>query len=132
MKLLTGFFLLALVPSCSADNPIPVHEVATSTASITQTCSLCVTDGVKDIAAKTSSGTLAGYFAIEVYNPSSSTNTVNCGFDLSLSTQIGSVWYGREVPAGVGVYFAAQSGRKLYCETQNSVGCTQLTITQMK
>lgn len=108
-----------------------VHEVAQSTSSIIQTINLCNT-GPVDVAVATSSGTLAGHFALEVYNPTASTNTVNCAFDISVSTNIYSVWYGREIFAGGSVLWQKLSNRKLWCLTQNSGGCTRVTITQMK
>lgn len=128
--------LLLLCPSAYAQSNIQnVHEVATSTGSITQTISLCNT-GASDVAAATSSGTLAGSFGIEVYNLAASTSTVNCGPNIAVSTNQGSAFYGREVPAGSGVYWGIASTRKLYCLTQNSSGvggsCTRVTITQLK
>lgn len=128
-----AFLLFLLNGSAYAQQGVQVvHEVATSTSSLTQTISLCTSGAVTDVATATSSGTLNGAFAIEVYNIAASTNTVNCGFDLSLSTQTTSAWYGREVPAGLGVVWQRLSNRKLYCETQNSGGCTRVTVTQMK
>lgn len=110
-----------------------VHEVALTTTTITQTVSICASGGAVDVTAATSSGTLAGAFAIEVYNLAASTNTINCGQDVSLSTNSASAWYGREVVAGVGVYYAVPpSTRKTRCMTQNSGGCTRATITQFK
>ena len=145
MKYLISLFILTsfLTSFLTAKNSYAqqgitnVHEVATSTSSIVQSISICAVtggncQGACDVALATSSGTLAGYFGIEVYNQSASTNTVNCGFDVSLSTNSGSAWYGREVLAGIGVYFGALSPRKLYCMTQNSGGCTKVTVTQMK
>ena len=109
-----------------------VHEVAQSTNTIVQSISLCQGDGALNVVSATSSGTLAGHFGVEVYNLTASTNTVNCGFDLSLSTSANSAWYGREVLAGTGVLWQKLSKRILYCMTQNSGGCTRLTITQIK
>ena len=130
-------YLLALLgvaaPAAAQSNIQYVREVALSTNTITQTISLCVANGADDVTARTSSGTLAGAFAVEVYNLAGSTSTINCGQDVSLSTASTSVWYGREVPAGVGVYYAVPpSTRKTRCMTQNSSGCTQVTITQFK
>lgn len=138
MKYLITIFITLFSSTCYAQQGIQnVHEVALSTNSITQTLALCASSGGScsgscDVAQNTSSGTLSGSFAIEVYNPSASTSTINCGFDPMVSTAATSVWYGREVTAGSGVYWAKQSGRKLYCMTQNSSGCTYATITQMK
>lgn len=130
MKYLISLFLL--VP-CAVKAQVvnPVQEVAISTNSIIQTISVA-SQTVTDVAATTSSGTLSGYFAIEVYNLAANTNTLNCGFDVSLSTINTSAWYGREVPAGVGIYFAVPSYRKLYCQTQSTTASTRATITQIK
>ena len=126
--------LLSVAVTASAQSGVQnVHEVATSTQSITQTINLCASDGAADVTAATSSGTLAGAFAVEVYNVAASTNTINCGQDTSLSISTSSVWYGREVLAGTGVYYAVPpSTRKTRCMTQNSSGCTRVTITQFK
>lgn len=130
-----NFLLLLFLPSAAmAQQGIQVvHEVATSTNTLTQTINLCNTDltGV-DVAARTSSGTLAGSFGVEVYNSVNSTSTLSCGFDVSLSTSINSAWYGREVSTGTGVLFQVLSSRKVYCMTLNAVGCTRATITQFK
>ena len=133
------YFLLAALSlvavSASAQSNVQnVREVALSTNTITQTINVCASGGAVDVTAGTSSGTLAGAFAIEVYNPSASTNTINCGQDVALSSAITSAWYGREVAAGVGVYYAVPpSTRKTRCITQSSVGgCTRATITQFK
>lgn len=130
MKYLLAIFILT---PCAASSQITnVHEVATSTNSITQTMSLCASGGAANIASLTSSGTLSGSFAIEAYNPIASTNTINCGFDQALSSAILNGWYGRELPAGVGVYWAIPSNKILRCITQNSSGCTRVTVTQFK
>ena len=130
------FALLSLasaLPAAAQSGVQNVHEVALTTTTITQTISLCASGGAVDVTAATSSGTLAGAFAIEVYNLASSTVTINCGQDVALSTAAGSAWYGREGPAGVGVYSAVPpSTRKTRCMTQNSSGCTRATITQLK
>lgn len=126
-------FLLLLPCGVGAQQGVQVvHEVATSTNTITQTISLCASGGVTDVANATSSGTLNGAFGVEVYNPNASTSTIVCGFDVALSSQVYSVWYGREVLAGIGVLWQKLSNRKLYCETLNSSGCTQAVITQVK
>lgn len=131
------FAVLALagaVPAAAQSNITNVHEVSIGTTTLTQTINLCSIAGAADVAAATSSGTVSGAWAIEVYNPAVSTNTVNCGFDLGLSTSIASsVWYGREVIPGVGLTWAVSPQiRKVYCMTQNTLGCTKLTITQFK
>lgn len=142
MKYLISIFLLIPCAAYAQQGIQNVHEVANSTGSITQTEIICssgpyraaggTNTGVVDVANNTSSGTLSGYFGIEVYNLTASTNSLACGFDLMLSTTSGSVWYGREVPAGVGLYWAVQAGRKLYCATLNPTGCTYATVTQLK
>lgn len=125
--------LLLLCPNAFAQSNVQnVHEVATSTGSITQTINVCATSKAIDVAATTSSGTLAGAFAIEVYNLASSTNSVICGPNIAVSTDPFNAFYGREVPAGVGVYWGITSARKLYCWTANLLGCTRATITQLK
>lgn len=130
------FALLSLagaLPAAAQSGVQNVHEVALTTTTITQTISICASDGALDVTAATSSGTLAGAFAVEVYNLAGSTSTVNCGQDTALSTATTSAWYGREIPAGVGVYYAVPpSTRKTRCMTQNSSGCTRSTITQFK
>ena len=133
MRYLYLLVLLAAAPAAAQSNVQNVHEVALTTQTITQTINICNTNGALDVTAATSSGTLAGAFAIEVYNLAGSTSTVNCGQDVSLSTNVYSAWYGREVPAGIGVYYAVPpSTRKTRCMTQNSGGCTRVTITQLK
>lgn len=134
MKYLISAFLALCVSSASAQSNVQnVHEVALTTTTITQTISLCASGGATDVTAATSSGTLAGAWAVEVYNLAASTNTLNCGQDVSLSSTSTSAWYGREVPAGIGVYYAIPpSTRKTYCITQNIAGCTRATVTQFK
>lgn len=134
MKYLLFLLLSACAMSANAQSNVQVvHEVALTTSTITQSINICNTDGALDVTAATSSGTLAGSYAIEVYNLAASTSTINCGQDTSLSTASTSGWYGREVPAGVGVYYAVPpSVRKTRCMTQNSGGCTRATITQFK
>lgn len=130
------FAVLSLVGvSASAQSNVQnVHEVALTTTTITQTISLCANNGADDVTARTSSGTLAGAFAIEVFNIAASTDSIVCGQDVALSSASTSVWYGREVTAGTGLYYAVPpSTRKTRCMTKNSVaGCTQVTITQFK
>ena len=127
-------FLSVLLPASaySQSGEQVVHEVATSTNSLVQTASLCNSTAAANITALTSSGTVVGAFSVEVYNPAASTSTINCGFDLALSSAITSVWYGREVAAGIGVVWKVLTNRTLYCITQNSGGCTRVTVTQMK
>lgn len=121
------------MPAAAQSGIQNVHEVATSTQTITQTINVCASGGAVDVTAATSSGTLAGAYAVEVYNIAGSTSTINCGQDVSLSSASTSAWYGREVPPGVGVYYAVPpSTRKTRCMTQNSGGCTRVTITQLK
>lgn len=125
--------MLGVIPASAQSGVQNVHEVALTTQTITQTINLCTSDGALDVTAATSSGTLAGAYAIEVYNIAASTVAVICGQDVSLSTNPYSVWYGREVSAGTGVYYAVPpSTRKTRCMTKNSGGCTRVTITQLK
>ena len=132
--LLLAVLSLAGISASAQSNVQNVHEVALSTVTITQTISICASGAAVDVTAATSSGTLAGAFAIEIYNLAASTNTINCGQTTSVSSAVTSNWYGREVPAGVGVYYAVPpSTTKTRCVTQNSVGgCTRATITQFK
>lgn len=125
------FAVLSLVgvTASAQSNVQVVHEVAQSTNSITQTISVCAT--AIDVAATTSSGTLAGAFALEVYNVAASTQSVLCGFDPALSATVTNAWYGREVVAGVGMVWQKLSNRILYCINAVS-GCSRVTITQMK
>lgn len=129
--MIAGLFLAAVVPASAQSGVQNVHEVATSTSSITQTISICGTTRI-DVAAATSSGTLAGHFAIEVYNVAASSQTVVCGFDSSLSKDVTSVWYGREVAPGTGTIWQKLSSRILYCINGIADSCTRATITQMK
>ena len=125
--------LLAMAAYCPAFGQAgitDVHEVAKSTNSLIQTINIGNNLPV-DVAAATSSGTLSGYYAIEVF-VTASTSTVNCGFEVGVSTNINSVWYGREIVAGTGVYFAVPSPRKLWCLSQNTGGSVRATITQLK
>ena len=130
IMMIAGLFLAAAVPAGAQSGVQNVHEVATSTNSITQTISICGTTRL-DVAAATSSGTLAGHFAIEVFNVAASSQTVVCGFDSSLSNDVTSAWYGREVAPGSGTIWQKLSNRILYCINAIS-GCTRATITQMK
>ena len=128
-----GILLLFCATKAAAQAGVQVvHEVAQSTNTITQSIWICSSNNALDVANATSTGTIAGAFAIEVYSPSASTVTINCGFDVNLSSALNSAWYGREVLAGTGVYWAKLSKRILYCMTQNSSGCTRATITQFK
>lgn len=130
---IAAFSIITAFPAFGQSGVQNVHEVALTTTTITQTINLCAANGADDVTARTSSGTLAGAFAIEVYNLAGSTNTINCGQDVSLSTASTSPWYGREIAAGIGVYYAVPpSTRKTRCMTQNSSGCTRVTITQLK
>ena len=126
-------FLLfvAAVPVAAQSGVQNVHEVALSTNTIIQTVSVSTGATGADVAKATSSGTLAGYFAIEVYNPVSSGGTLVCGFDISLSATLSSAWYGREIAAGSGVYWAVPSSRKLFC-LSTAATPTRATITQFK
>lgn len=133
MKYLSFLLIIMATSAMAQSNVQNVHEVALSTGTITQTINICGSQGVIDVAAATSSGTLAGAFAIEVYNLSTSTSIINCGQDPATSTNTLSTWYGREILPGVGIYYAIPvSTRKTRCGTQNASGCTRVTITQLK
>lgn len=141
----TTFWLLPallamLVGSGIAGQQFPVQEVADGDG-VVQTINICDSDGALDVTAATSTGTIAGAFAVEVYNLAASTNTLNCGLDVSVSSASTSAWYGREVLAGLGVVWQYRQGtgsvggtklQKVYCMTQNATGCTRATITQFK
>lgn len=129
MRYLLWLFLAS--PAVAQSNFQNVHEVAGSTNTITQTVAVTSQTYV-DVANATSSGTVSGYFGIEVYNPSASASTIVCGFDVSLSTLVANAWYGRELPAGIGVYWAVPSYRKLYCQTLSVTASTRVTVTQFK
>ena len=125
--------LFGLACSASAQQGITnVHEVANSTQSIIQTITMSATSAKLDVAASVSSAPVGGYFAIEVYNTAGSGTTLNCGFDVSNSTTLASAWYGREIPAGIGVYFATPQHRKVYCGQQATVTGVRATISLFK
>lgn len=123
--------LFLSVPGFAQSNVQNVHEVATSTNTIIQTVAVTSQTYV-DVANITSSGTLSGYFGIEVYNPASSAATIVCGFDVMLSTLVANAWYGREIGAGLSVYWGVPSYRKLYCQTLSTTASTRVTVTQIK
>ena len=129
MKFIALLLLLAAGPVAAQSNVQNVHEVAQSTSSLTQTISICATP--IDVAAATSSGTLAGAFAIEVYNVAASSQIVVCGFDSALSATVTNAWYGREIAPGNGTVWQKLSSRILWCANAIA-GCTRATITQMK
>jgi len=134
MKKFAYAFIALLIPALLyAQQNFAVQEVGEFDGSI-YTINICTTDGALDVTNKTTGGTIAGAFAVEVYNLAASTNTVNCSFSSSLSTASASGYYGREVPKGIGVVWQIRqkSTRKLYCMTQNPDGCTRATITQIK
>ena len=126
-----AFLLFGAVTASAQAGIQNVHEVALSTNTIIQTVSVSTGATGADVAKATSSGTLAGYFAIEVYNPTSSGGTLVCGFDSALSGTLSGVWYGREIAAGSGVYWAVPSSRKLFC-LSTAATPTRATITQFK
>ena len=80
MRYIPLLVLLAAAPVAAQSNVQNVHEVATSTSSLVQTIDVSTT--ATDVAATTSSGTLLGYYQIEVYSVAGST-TINCGFDIA-------------------------------------------------
>lgn len=108
-----------------------VHEVAKSTQTIVQSFSLAA-NAIANAASSTSSGTLLGSFAIEIYNPIGN-STLNVGFDNCLSTTSSNVCYGREVAAGTGVYYAvAPNTKPLRVRSQNTSSAQIITVTQFK
>ena len=123
--------LFALATSASAQQGFTnVHEVALTTSTIIQSIALGTT--TTDVAAGISSGVVSGYFGVEVYNQSSSSSTIVCGFDPSLSTAVGNIWYGRQVPAGIGVYYGVGNNRRLRCAGTQASGTVPVTITIFK
>ena len=104
------------------------HEVATSTQTLIQ--SIALSGDLTNMGTAISSGNVAGYFAIEVYNVATSSSVIVCGFDVSLSSTIGGVWYGREISAGEGV----PSYRPLYCRnvTLATPNTSPVTVTLFK
>ena len=125
--------LIVLAASASAQQGITnVHEVATSTQTLIQTISMSATSARLDVAATVSSAPVGGYFAIEVYNTAASGTTLNCSFDICNSTAVANACYGREIPAGVGVYFATPQHRKLYCGQQATAAAVRATISLFK
>lgn len=131
MKLLLSILMLLPALAYSQVGVQDVHEVARSTQTIVQSFSLSA-NAIANAASSTSSGTLAGAFAIEIYNPIGN-STLNVSFDNCLSTTSSSVCYGREVPAGVGVYYAVSPGTKpLRVRSQNTSAAQIVTVTQFK
>lgn len=130
MKYLLALLLIPCV-SRAQQGVQNMHEVALTTTTIVQSISVA-TQTPTDVALATSSGTLSGYYSIELYNPAASASTVVCGFDLMLSTLVANAWYGREVIAGSGVYWAVPSYRKLYCQSLSTTASTRVTVTQLK
>lgn len=115
----------------SAQQKQPVQEVAGDHGNA-QTISLCASNGALDMTNATSSGTINGSFSIEIYNLAASTVTINCGFDASVSSTSTSGYYGREVAPGIGVTYQVRLPTvKPFCMTQNSSGCTRVTVTQL-
>lgn len=125
-----------------AGQQFPVQEVADGDGTV-QTIWVCSTDsgGSLDVTNATSSGTINGAFAVETYNPATSTSTINCGLDVMVSTAISNAWHGRELVPGTGITWQYRQGtatgagmklKKVYCMTQNAAGCTRLTVTQFK
>ena len=130
MKLLLSCLLL--LPAAAYSQGIQdVHEVARTTQTIVQSFSLAA-NAIANAASSTSSGTLTGAFAIEIYNPVGN-STLNVGFDVCLSTTSSHVCYGREVPAGTGVYYAVPPAVKpLRVRSQKTDGSQIITVTQFK
>ena len=133
-----------LLPVQAQQPQMPVQEVAEKNGVI-QTIPICDTDGALDVTATTSSGTLSGAFAVEVFNVAASTDTLYCGFSPSVSSGTSTnalrQWRGREVGPGLGVTWqirqtgaieSSSPAKKIYCVTGDTNGCTLASITQMK
>lgn len=107
-----------------------VHEVANRDA-VSQTISVSSYTRT-NVTSATSTGTVSGAFLVEVYNTDSS-DVLNCGFSVSLSTISSEAWYGREVRPLTGVTFQINpSALTVYCMTQDVAATTRATITQLK
>ena len=126
-----NFLLFLFLGMASAQSVQVVHEVAQSTQTVVQAVDVSSYTPT-NVSAATSSGTIAGTFAIEVYNLAANSNTINCGFSTSLSTISTNAWYGREVAPGTGVIYQVLSKTPLYCMTQSITATTRATITQLK
>ena len=126
------FLLIGLSTPVMAQQGITnVHEVAASTQTLIQTIDLDW--GLTNMGTAISSGNVAGYFAIEVYNLAANADTIVCGFDASLSSATSSVWYGREVARGEGVYWAVPSYRVLNCRNTRAAGVSsRVTVSLFK
>ena len=112
-----------------------IHEVALTTATIRTVNITTGTAGVidaVDAALQTSSGTLVGYFAIEIFNPAANTDTVVASFDTLISTALSSQYYGREIAPGTGLYLAVPRYRTLYVATKSAAVATRVTVSQFK
>ena len=128
-------FIFSLLAINAQAQQLVVQEVAMLDGNI-QTVNVA-SQTATDMTAATSTGTIAGAFAVEIYNINGSTNTINCGFSPSVSTVTTSGWYGREVLAGSAMTWQLRQGigspvKKVYCLTQNTGGITRATVTQMK
>lgn len=83
-----------------------------------------------DVASSTTSGSLSGSWAIEVYNVDTSTSAV-CAFRTDVTANPDSATAGRPVPASSSVYWAVNNSQEvLYCIS--SAGTLNLIISQFK
>jgi len=133
-----GLLFSLLASLVMAQQDFTVQEVAFRDIVIQSV--LLDTGKATDVTAATSSGTLSGVWAVEVYN-TSSTGTVQCGFSPSVTsssqTAAGLAWYGREILPKVGMYWAFRQGKgspakNVYCKPQAVDGGTVVTVTQVK
>ena len=123
--------LFIFAPHLAHSQLLTVQETAVSSAT-TYTVGIASQPAV-DVASITANGYLMGAYAIEIYCPSASANTINCGFDNQVSTTSTNKYYGREVAAGTGVVFHVSIPFiKLFCMSQSIVGGTRCTVTQLK
>ena len=119
------------IPGLAHSQMLTVQETAVSSA--TAYTILVASQPAVDVASATLNGRLMGAYAIEVYCPSASTNTINCAFDSQVSTSISSGYYGREVAPGTGIVFHISIPFvKLFCMSQSILGGTRCTVTQLK
>lgn len=106
------------------------HEVASSSGTV-GTVNL-VQATATNMTSSSPNGTLAGAFAIEIYN-TDSTKTINCGFSDTVSTQTSRTLYGREILPKTGYTFQVNpSAISLFCMTQNTTASSTATVTQVK
>ena len=137
--ILAGLLVLGSAATLSAGVLFPrtdVRELAVDVMEVkTMNISSTTYSAVLDMTVFTST---VNVWAVEVYVPKGQTQTINCGFSVSLTTSSADTAYsnyGREVSPGSGVLWQANFGddkNLLYCRAQGqeSAGVkTRATIT---